>query len=343
MNRYKPEIALGIDIGGTNVKAGLVDAQGRLLHVVQKPLNESWKYSEKDIKNIPSKIYEIINMFAGKGIKNRFQKIGVAIATPITPDGLVTTVAHHRKTWQYYDLACAMSRLFPASYSFAVDTNAAAYGEWKFGAGRGYDNLVCVFLGTGIGSGIIIDGKILLGSKGMAGSFGHTVILADGGKKCNCGGYGCVETLCSADSIVRRAMYAIRNGSKTRISELCENDMRKITPRLIYDAVLKGDKLAEDIFKEVGYYLGIGLLNFLTVISPEVVVLGGGIAGAGKFIVEPIRKVIRGQAFPPESRKTKVIRAKLGIYSGVIGVAGIALNKKKEYLGRLQCQRKDYP
>ncbi|MEK6645055.1 MAG: ROK family protein [Candidatus Firestonebacteria bacterium] len=316
------KLYIGIDVGGTNIKSGLVYSDGKTKDITVTKLVEDWKYY-KGLTELPKMIYREIkrlinnNKLADKQISG----IGIAVASPITSDGIISETTTFSKSIQRFNLHKEINKLYPAKYCFAVDTQAAAYGEFKSGAGKGYNNILAVFCGTGIGGGVIIDGKLLLGSKGIAGPIGHTIVMTKNGLKCICGSYGCLETISSAGAIVKKAIENISKGKLKILSKLCNYDIQNITPHLVYIAAKKKDKDAINIFAETGYYLGIAILNAITIISPEIVILGGGLAEAGDFIIKPIQDIIKKMAFPKENRKIKIVKAKLGLYSGVIGAA----------------------
>jgi len=219
------------------------------------------------------------------------------------------------------------------------DANLAALGEYKFGSGRNSAKcLVLITIGTGIGGGVIlgpeaVEGEargplMLVGGNQGGAELGHTVIL-DGGPTSHAGTYGAVEGLVQRDAIVERAVHRLRRGRPSIIDDLVEGDLAKVTPRSIFDAAEKGDELAIQVFEEVGHYLGIAIGNFINVFAPEILAVGGQIAKADKYLLEPARRTARDVAIPSLFRDTKIVLAEQIDDAGMMGGAAMALEKLK--------------
>ena len=199
------------------------------------------------------------------------------------------------------------------------DVNLMALGELMCGAGQGgVKNLVCLTLGTGVGGGIIIEGKIYRGSTLSAGELGHIPVNADG-PRCHCGGYGCLERYVGNAYIVEKAIKAIESGRRSLIKKLSEGNLEAITPRTIFQAARRGDKLAKEIWEETGRYIGVALSGVINLLNPEMIVVGGGVAQAGKLLFEPIRRTVKERAMSLPAGKVKIVPAKLGEDAGLIG------------------------
>jgi glucokinase len=203
------------------------------------------------------------------------------------------------------------------------DANAAAYGEYWVGAGRGAKVLVCFTLGTGIGGGIVLGGAVMRGVSGAAGEFGHMVIQP-GGRSCKCGKYGCLETYASGTHIAARARERLEKGEQSILRELVKNDLSLVSAELVSQAVAEGDPLACDIMEKTARYLALGISNVMNMLNPDVVVLGGGVMGAGDQLLVPTREFVRELTFEPQWRDARIVPASLGTRAGMVGAAGIA-------------------
>jgi glucokinase len=204
------------------------------------------------------------------------------------------------------------------------DVNVMALGEMRFGAAREASNMLCITLGTGVGGGLIFDGKLYRGSSYAAGEFGHVPIGIDG-PKCNCGGKACVEAYVGNRYIVRDVIARIEAGEKTMIKKLAGGDLSKITPETIDEAAANGDRFAKNVWVDVGNKVGIGLAGAVNLLNIEKIVIGGGVAEAGKVLFDSIRDTIAARAMKLSAKTVKVVRAKLGYDAGVIGAATLVL------------------
>jgi glucokinase len=211
------------------------------------------------------------------------------------------------------------------------DANAAALGEFYFGAARGARNFIYITLSTGIGGGIVIDGKIYTGAIGAAGEVGHMTI-DDNGPICNCGNKGCWETLASGTALAREAKHRIKEGVKTSILEYAEGDVEKVTARVIHSAAQQGDSLAKELIARTGYYVGVGLANLINIFNPELIVIGGGLSNIGDMLLEPAFKVAGERAHKEAFQAVRFASAELGRNSGVLGAAAFALQEMRKLL-----------
>ena len=208
------------------------------------------------------------------------------------------------------------------------DANAAALGEMYFGAGRSARNFIYITISTGIGGGIIIDGKIYTGSSGTAGEPGHMVIQ-DEGPVCNCGNRGCWESLASGTALARDTRQRLKEGSTTTILDYADGDIEKVTAEVVHKAAQSGDSLARELIANTGYYVGVGLANLINIFNPEIIVIGGGLSNIGDMLLEPAFKEARKRAFTQAYQAVRFTRAELGRNSGVLGAAAFALQEMK--------------
>ena len=299
--KHRPII--GIDIGGTNIRAALVT--GRRINRRRRACTRGEMGVEECLKQIRSVI---------EPLRKEAAAIGIGIAGIIDSEKGVVRYSPNLKEWKNISLARILRNKFNLPVYVLNDVNAICLGESKYGAGQGHKDVFLFTMGTGIGGAAICDGKLLFGAHGFAGEFGHTTINLDG-PKCICGNYGHLERYAGARYIVARA----RRKMAKRRSSL--NRQRILTPEIIARAAKQGDRIATEVFCEVGQYVGIGIANILALFDPEIVIISGGIARAGKVLFEPIRDTVGKIALGVEHRHFKIVPAELGDDAGILGAA----------------------
>lgn len=223
-------------------------------------------------------------------------------------------------TWPGVPLGPHIAARLGRPTALVNDARAFTLAEATFGAGREGHIVVGITLGTGIGGGVVIDGRLLLGLDGTAGEVGHQIIDLNG-PSCGCGSRGCLEAHASGPAIAALGMKAVRQGRTTAIRDLVEGDLNRITPEVIVRAAELGDAVAREILEEVGIYLGIGVANLITLFSPDVVVIGGGVAQAGDWLFRPIRETVRRRARVTPLERVRIAPAALGTQANAIGAA----------------------
>ncbi|MGB9721175.1 MAG: ROK family protein [bacterium] len=298
---------IGIDVGGTNIKAGLV-RKGRVLSKTNRHTRAE-DGSRKCIEVIKAVIKSYINEASA---------IGIGIAGIIDSKKGIVRYSPNLKNWRNVELAKILKGEFKKPVKILNDVNAILLGEWVYGAGKGYKNIFLFTLGTGIGGAAICEDKLLFGAHGFAGEFGH-IIIDFNGPKCLCGNYGCLERYVGSRYIVKLAKRRIR----VKMSSL-KNYYKELSPKIIADEAKKGDYVAKEVFKEIGYYIGIGVSSIINLFDPEIVIISGGIAGAGRILFEPIRKTVKQRILGAEYRRLKIIPAELGDDAGILGSAYFA-------------------
>ena len=305
----------GVDIGGTTVKLGFFSTEGELL--------DKWEITtRKDeggayiLSDIAASIEEKLSK---DGIyKTDIQGIGMGVPGPVKEDGTVLKCVN--LGWGVINAAQKLSDLIGLPVKAGNDANMAALGEYWQGGGKGYENVVMVTLGTGVGGGIIINGKMLAGVNGAGGEIGHMTIDLDEQDVCNCGKKGCLEQYASATGIVRLANRALQTSDKP--STLRE--VKYISAKEIFDAAKSGDNLATELIEEFGKRLGLALANIACVVDPEVFVIGGGVSKAGDILIDATQKYFKEYAFHA-CRNTKFELATLGNDAGMYGGAASIL------------------
>ena len=314
MNKY----SIGIDIGGTNITVALVTKKGKIARKIRFPTRAK-EGKAKTINRIVKALNEIM-----KGLlSNSIRGIGIGAAGDIDPErGLVRFSPN--LFWKNVPIVRLIRKKFNLRVVLDNDANAAAWATYILETGRKVRNLLCVTLGTGVGGGIILNGRIYHGASGSAGEIGHITVNPQG-QRCNCGNYGCLETYIGSAYTVKKVIKEIREGEKSLIKKIAGGRLESITAETIEAAALKGDKLARRIWRQAGEYLGIALSGVINLLNPEVIVFGGGVTKAGELIFKPMRAEIRKRAFKVPFEKVKFTTTKFGEDLGVIGAALLTL------------------
>ena len=311
------KLTLAIDIGGTNIKLALVNRAGG---IKSKKIFPAYSRQRKSL--IKDLLFYIDDLLEKARLKKR-DLLGIGIGLPgivDTSHGLVHSLTNI-PGFRNVALKKILERKLHRPVFLDNDVNLMALGEYYFGAGRGANNIICLTLGTGVGGGLIIEGKLYRGSSLSAGEIGH-IPLNEDGHRCNCGGKACLETYIGNKYLVKEAVKKISKTS-TCLSQI------NLTPEKITQAAKKGDKLAIQIWKETGQRLGTVLAGLVNLLNPEKIIIGGGLAQAGHFLFTPIRKTVNERAMNFPARKVKIVRARLGEEAGLIGAAVLVwLNKE---------------
>lgn len=315
----KLQYAIGVDFGGTSIKTGLVTSGGKIIAQSRYPT-----FGEKGpkavLRQMNKSIEDVLRQTKVKPIR------GIGIGSPGIIDSKAGVVKDppNISGWHRVGLAKEIRKRFKFNVAVENDANVAAIAEARFGAGRRHPNFLFVIWGTGVGGGIILDGKIYRGPFGGAGEIGH-VCIDYNGLQCNCGARGCVEAYVGQRYLSQRAAERLKNQPQSRIMELVDGDMSKVEPIFISQAAHEGDALAREIFVEAGTLLGVALGSVLNTIDLRVVVIGGGISAAGDFVFDAIKKSIQSHVMKPMRNGIRVIPAALGNSAGILGAAGLVL------------------
>ncbi|MGQ9617774.1 MAG: ROK family protein [Candidatus Aminicenantia bacterium] len=288
---------LGIDIGGTEIKSCLITNEEKIIKELNFPTPH----------DLDSLLQRFIEIYENLSTNEKIEGAGIGIAGFIDINEWVLRSSPNMKFLDGINLLDYFGSKINIPFIVDNDANMAAWGEFKIGAGTEVKNMVHVTLGTGVGSGIIIDGKLFHGSTGFGAELGHTVVNPEG-IPCNCGGRGCLETEASAQKIVKNYLDLI--GKETLL-----------TSKEVYDFARNGDERAIEAFRKAGYYLGIGLANVINLLNPELIVLGGGVMNAGDLIMKPVLEEIRKRAISFPFNSLKIVPALLGNKAGMIGAA----------------------
>ncbi len=315
---------VGLDVGGTTMKAGVVDDTGAALSSVNVP-TEAEKGQDHGLAQMETAIRKAVA--AAETTLDGIAAIGVATPGLMDIPGGLILDPPNLKPWKNVPVRQHIADRFQKPTAFQNDANAAAFGEFWVGAGRGCKSLVMFTLGTGIGGGIIVDGHIIEGRHSHGGELGHIKIELTKPRLCGCGKLGCLEAYGSATAVVKRTQEALHDAHEHHRHSSLHQLQRlqgELTARAIFDAALEGDSLAEKIVEETAYYLAVGAVNMMHSIDPDIIVFGGGMVGAGEAFLNRIRKHVQELAFAVPAAHTQILFAELGSDAGFIGSAGCA-------------------
>lgn len=325
--------SIGVDIGGTNIKIGLVDRKGTV--VTRRRLVTNLKEMPDETL---ARIARAVNTLSQR---NKIDSFGIGVAGLVDHKNGVVWFSPNLPLWQKVPIKEALCRLTGLDVFCVNDANAVALGEWLYGAAQGYKNVICITLGTGIGSGIIVANRLLLGGSHFAGELGHSTISVRG-PNCPCGNRGCLERYVGAQAVVNRARRLLRKeqrklptaknqltlwgsatGSVSKIFELVGYDLHRLTPKEIGVAARKGDKLAIKVVKETGEILGRGIYNAIMLLDSEVVVFGGGVSGLGRMLLKAAEESVFRRLYGA-NRKLKFALSWLGGDAGILGASQLS-------------------
>lgn len=320
-NMEKP-YAVGIDIGGTNTVFGIVDANGSIL-ASGSIKTGAYEKAETYVDEVCKHLLPLIE--ANGGVE-KIKGIGVGAPNGNYYTGNIEFAPN--LPWKgVVPLAALFEERTGIPTALTNDANAAAIGEMTYGAARGMKDFIMITLGTGVGSGIIINGQMVYGHDGFAGELGHVIMRRENGRLCGCGRKGCLETYCSATGVTRTAREFLENRTDDSLLRAIPAD--QITSKDVYDAAVKGDKLAQDIFDFTGTILGEALADFIAFSSPEAIVLFGGLAKSGDYIFKPIQKAIDDNVLPIYKGKAKLLLSELkDADAAVLGASALGWEAK---------------
>ncbi len=318
-------LILGIDLGGTKILTSVINPQGEMLsrdHTVTPA-------AKGPEGVIPAILASAERALAGASIGiDRVSAVGVgAPGLADTRDGILFT-SPNLPGWKDVPLRDIIQEKLKEKAFLINDANAAALGEYYFGAAKETSHFIYVTISTGIGGGIVVDGKILNGSRGLAGEIGHMTI-ADEGPLCHCGNRGCWEALASGTALAKAARNRIEAGGDTTILKFAEGDIAKVTALTVQTAAEKGDPIANELIRKTAYYFGVGLTNLINIFNPEMIVIGGGLSNMGDRLLKPAYEEAGKRAFHQAFQAVRFVPAALGRNSGVLGAAAFAFDEMK--------------
>ncbi|MFC1953774.1 ROK family protein [Chloroflexota bacterium] len=316
-------LILGIDLGGTKILTAVVTAGGDILS-----RDNSVTPAAQGRQAVVNSILDSANRSLEQARIAATDLTAVGLGAPglSNPETGILFTSPHLPGWKDVPLKDIVEKALGKKTFLINDANAAAIGELHYGAGKGSRHFIYITVSTGIGGGIIIDGRIYTGFRGMAGEPGHMVIN-DEGPLCTCGNKGCWETLASGSALARDARERINEGTLTSILDYAGGDINKVNAEAVHEAAKAGDKLANKLIARTAYYLGVGLANLINIFNPEVIVLGGGLTNIGDMLLKPAYREAKRRAFEQTYQMVRFADAELGGNSGVLGTAAYALEK----------------
>lgn len=304
----------GVDIGGTTVKLGLFTTEGEII--------DKWEIKTRTENQGEAVLPDIAEALKAKLEEKKISKdevegIGVGVPAPVDADGVVQNTAN--LGWGYKEVKRELEELSGMKAEIGNDANVAALGEMWLGAGKGRKNIVMVTLGTGVGGGIIVGGRPLVGAHGAGGEIGHLCVNYEETEHCGCGNTGCLEQYASATGITRLANKRLAKDDKESVLR-----GQEVSAKTVFDAVKAGDAVAEEIAEEFGKYLGYAMANLAAVVDPAAIVIGGGVSKAGEVLLKYVEKNFKEKAFFA-NKDTEFVLATLGNDAGICGAAKLIL------------------
>lgn len=330
-----PPTVLAVDLGGTQIRVALCDLQGQVLRRVARP-TQAAEGPDAVIQRLVDAISETL---AGAPI-DQVGGIGIGSPGPLNPVSGIVLSPPNLPGWRHVPLRDIIRARFGLPTSLGNDANVAALAEYTFGAGRGHPNMIYLTISTGVGSGIIVDGRMLLGAHGLGAEAGHMIVNPDG-PACNCGHHGCLEAYASGTAIARYAVQRIKAGKKTRITKMVGGDLAKIDARVVSEAAKLGDKQAILAFRRAGRHLGIGIANLLRLFNPTMIVLGGSVTKAGPLLTDPMWEAIKEYVPALYWQGLAIVPAALGDDVGLLGAAALAITQQRGLAGSEPVESQD--
>lgn len=309
---------LGVDLGGTTIKVGLVNEQYQILQSISGPTGRE-RNSEEVLKDMAMLCLEIMKL---QGITEKeIHSIGIGSPGIASPgEGMILSASN--LNFNHVNVREEIQKYINTDVFVENDANCAALGEVICGAAKGESNVVVVTLGTGVGGGIVTEGRINRGSFFGAGEIGHQVICYENGVPCGCGRKGCWEQYASATALIRQAKAAVEKVPESMILSLAkEKKLDNINAKVIFDAAQAGDQVAQDVLERYFKYIACGITNIINILDPGMIVLGGGMSAQKEYLSDPVTKYVEEEMYGKLSLKTKIKAAALGNDAGIIGAA----------------------
>jgi glucokinase len=316
---------LGIDIGGTNLVVGSVAEDGSTL----RALSTAPTQAESGATAVVDRLVDLAQRTIAETTREvpgaEIAGVGVGAPGPLdTKSGIVLLTPN--LGWVNMPLRQIIHERLGLQTALDNDANCAVLGEWWVGAARGARNAIGITIGTGIGGGLVLDGRLYHGASDVAGEIGHTTIDTDG-RRCKCGNYGCLEAYASGPNIAVRAVEALEAGADSLLSRIVGGELSRITAQTVYEAAQEGDELALEVVNDTAKFLGAGIANLLNVFNPEVVVVCGGVTLAGDHLFVPLRREVARRAFKPAVQACRIVPGELINTAGVYGAAKVFLDQ----------------
>ncbi len=315
----REKFIVGIDLGGTNIAAGAMPVDGTREIAMRMVLTRAKEGADAVCDRIGALVEEVIAQTQLETGADRSDFLGVGIGSPGPLDrarGVVIVTPN--LGWQEFPLRDEIARRVDLPATLDNDANCATLGEWWCGAAKGGRNVIGMTIGTGIGGGLILDGRLYHGASDTAGEIGHTTIDSTG-RRCKCGNYGCLEAYASGPAIAERAREVLEGDESSILPSMVDEDLSRITAQTVYDASKRGDAVALEVVRDTAHFLGVGVSNLINVFNPDIFVIAGGVTQAGDLLFDPLRAEVRRRAFRPAVEACRIVPGALPVSAGVVG------------------------
>lgn len=320
MHSSPARYAIGVDLGATTIKTGLIATDGTIMYQNRFP-TRALEGPSAVVEQIVFSVRDVLDHAEGREI------VGVGIGSPgvVGDDGVVKSPPNFR-SWDTFPLAQELQTALGYHVRIENDANAAALAEARFGAGQSFPNFLFVIWGTGVGGGLILDGKLYRGPTGGAGEIGH-ISIDYNGPLCNCGSRGCVEAFVGQRYLSQRTAERLKERTDSRLLDLVEGNLEKIEPYYIAQAAHEGDTFAKEILIEAGSLLGVAIGGVMNMFDLRISIIGGGVSGAGPVVFEAIEQSVKAHVLKHMRPEIRVLPASLGNSAGMLGAAGLVLDE----------------
>ena len=315
----REQFIVGVDLGGTNIAAGAMPTDGTREIAMRIGPTRADEGSAAVVDRIVRMIEEVIEQTRAETGAERSDFLGVGIGSPGPLDrakGIIIVTPN--LGWKDFPLRDEVGSRVNLPASLDNDANCATLGEWWCGAAKGGRNVVGMTIGTGIGGGLIFDGKLYHGSSDAAGEVGHTTIDSTG-RRCKCGNYGCLEAYASGPAIAERARELMNAEGDSILHTIVDGDITRITAQTVFEASKRGDPVAIEVVRDTAHFLGVGIANLINLLNPDTVVIAGGVTQAGDQLFDPMRAEVRRRAFKSAVDACRIVPGALPLSAGVVG------------------------
>lgn len=310
------DVSIGIDLGGTTFEVGLLTPGGELLDSASRPTPQI--NATAILQALEAAGRELLAHHPDRSLAG----VGIGVPGHVVPATGEVLNCPNLQALNGTNVAAQLGTAFGVPVRVANDAFCATLAELRYGAGRGVDNLLLLTLGTGVGGGVALDGKVRRGPRQLMGEIGHMTIVP-GGRRCGCGSFGCLEAMAAKQAMIDMAIERLQTGRPSLIDELTGGDDSAITPRIIAQAAQQGDKVARRVLDQTGHYIGLAICNAILLVDPDLVLIGGGIAATGELLFEAIRRTVRHVGVYAQFDVSKILPAVLGNRAGVYGAGAL--------------------